>query len=75
MTRRRSAIGGLDGLRTLALLGVLIYHAFPRVLPGGYFGVVLFFVISGFLTALSSVRRDRVPLFSYWGRRLVRIYP
>ena len=75
MTRRRSAIGGLDGLRTLALLGVLIYHAFPRALPGGYFGVVLFFVISGFLTALSSVRRDRVPLFSYWGRRLVRIYP
>ena len=51
MTRKKTRIRGLDGLRTLALTGVLLYHAFPRFMPGGFFGVVIFFVISGFLTA------------------------
>ncbi|MBQ9048340.1 MAG: acyltransferase [Solobacterium sp.] len=75
MKRTRSTrITGLDGLRTLALLGVLFYHAFPTKIKGGYFGVVLFFVISGFLTAYSSARKN-TPVLPYYGKRLLRIYP
>ena len=75
MTRGRKRISGLDGLRTLALAGVLLYHAFPRQVPGGFFGVVIFFVISGFLTAYATVSRGRIGVFTYYRRRLVRLYP
>ena len=75
MTRKKTRIRGLDGLRTLALTGVLLYHAFPRFMPGGFFGVDIFFVISGFLTAYASVSRGRMGVLPYYRRRLVRLYP
>ncbi len=71
-------IVGLNGLRTAALLGVLIYHTFPAYLPGGYFGVILFFVISGFLSArsvLNEMLRGRFSLPGYYKKRFLRIYP
>ena len=42
---RTGIILGLDGLRTIALFGVLFFHMFPNAVSGGYFGVILFFVI------------------------------
>lgn len=49
-------VGALDGLRVLAILAVVLYHANPTWLPGGYFGVTVFFVITGYLTTLSIER-------------------
>lgn len=70
---------GLDGLRALAVAGVLVYHLFPGTLPGGFIGVDVFFVISGFLiTSLLIRERDtqgRVSLRGFWTRRARRILP
>ena len=43
---------GLDGLRAIAVVAVMIYHADPGWLPGGFLGVEVFFVISGYLITL-----------------------
>lgn len=47
----------ITGLRALAVLPVLIFHAFPSLIPGGFFGVDVFFVISGYLI-LQVVKRS-----------------
>ncbi len=68
----------LDGLRGVALLGVLFFHA-GGALPGGYLGVDLFFVLSGYLitTLLLAEHRDtgRVVLSAFWVRRARRLFP
>lgn len=68
----------LDGLRGLALLGVLLFHA-NGALPGGYLGVDLFFVLSGFLiTALllaEERQTGRIALSAFWVRRARRLFP
>ena len=73
--KKSGQIVGLDGLRTLAAAGVLLFHMFPRTVKGGYFGVILFFVISGFLTAYSDVRKGGTPVLTYYRKRFFRIYP
>ncbi len=68
----------VDGLRALAVLGVLIYHLNPSWLPGGYLGVDVFFVISGFLITSILVKGWEKGDFSYkefYLRRARRILP
>lgn len=71
--------GGLDGLRAIAVTLVLVYHFFPQVLPGGFLGVDIFFVISGFLITSLLIRErathGRVSLSSFWRRRARRLLP
>lgn len=71
-------IAGLDGLRGIAILGVIGYHLAPHTVLGGFLGVNLFFVLSGYLMAVTSRKAQahsnfRVGKF-YW-KRIVRIYP
>ena len=51
---RSHYVGALDGLRVLAILAVLVYHANPSWLPGGYFGVTVFFVLTGGIASMGS---------------------
>lgn len=70
---------GLDGLRALAVLGVMAYHADLRWMRGGYLGVDAFFVLSGFLITgllLAEHREDgRISLGAFWARRARRLLP
>ncbi len=75
----KGRIGALDGVRGFALLAVLAYHSFPKVFRGGFVGVEVFFVLSGFLlTSLMLEERDkteRIDFLGYYGRRVRRIFP
>src|ERR687886_1892219 len=70
---------GLDGLRAIAVAAVLLYHADLAWIPGGFLGVEVFFVISGYLiTALLLAewrKRERLDLRSFWLRRARRLLP
>ncbi|HZX55819.1 MAG TPA: acyltransferase family protein, partial [Ilumatobacteraceae bacterium] len=72
-----SHIAALDGLRGLAVIAVLFFHA--GKLRGGFLGVDLFFALSGFLITsllLADVdRHGRVGLVEFWGRRFRRLLP
>lgn len=68
----------IDGLRAVAVLSVVIFHAFPSALPGGFVGVDVFFVISGYLiTGLLLREHDggRINLLGFYARRARRIFP
>lgn len=69
----------LDGLRTIAILIVILYHLHVPQFEGGFIGVTVFFVLSGFLITtllLGEERRTgRIRLRSFWVKRLLRLYP
>jgi peptidoglycan/LPS O-acetylase OafA/YrhL len=68
----------IDGLRAIAVLAVVSYHAFPAWVSGGFVGVDVFFVISGYLITgilLQSQREHRFNIFAFYARRIRRIFP
>ncbi|MDH6591167.1 peptidoglycan/LPS O-acetylase OafA/YrhL [Variovorax sp. TBS-050B] len=68
----------IDGLRAVAVGSVLAFHAFPDALPGGFIGVDIFFVISGFLITTIILQSHAAGDFSYrdfYARRVRRIFP
>ena len=68
----------IDGLRAVAVLPVLLLHAFPTVLPGGYVGVDVFFVISGYLITgilLNEVAQGTFSVRRFYVRRARRLFP
>lgn len=68
----------IDGLRAIAVLPVLLYHAFPSSVPGGFYGVDIFFVISGYLITGIIHKQMLSKTFSiadFYARRIRRIFP
>lgn len=68
----------IDGLRAIAVLAVVAFHAFPTQFPGGFIGVDIFFVISGYLITniiISELQRDSFDFTGFYSRRVRRIFP
>lgn len=72
-------ISGFDGIRALAVVGVIIYHLLPYKLQGGYLGVPTFFVVSGYLITDLLLQEweqnGRIDFWAFYARRLKRLYP
>src|SRR5215213_2835740 len=70
---------GLDGMRALAVVSVMVYHANSTWLSGGFLGVEVFFIISGYLITLLLIaeheRNGSVSLRQFWLRRARRLLP
>ena len=68
----------IDGLRAIAVISVIIYHLNANWLPGGFLGVDIFFVISGFLITgiiINEIQENRFSFKDFYTRRIKRIYP
>ncbi|MDD1607369.1 MAG: acyltransferase [Methylococcaceae bacterium] len=68
----------IDGLRAIAVLSVVGFHAFPNAVKGGFIGVDIFFVISGFLIStiiFENLERDSFSFVEFYSRRIKRIFP
>ncbi len=75
---RRPIRNDIEGLRALAVLSVLANHAFPGMLPGGFAGVDIFFVISGYLIGghlLQDIQAGRFDILGFYAKRARRIFP
>ncbi len=68
----------LDGIRAIAILSVLVFHVFPDSLKGGFTGVDVFFVLSGFLITsiiLQDLQKGTFSLREFYLRRIQRLMP
>lgn len=68
----------IDGLRAIAVISVVLFHAFPAWLQGGFVGVDIFFVISGYLITgiiATEMSAQRFSMAGFYARRILRIFP
>lgn len=68
----------IDGLRTVAVMSVVIFHFFPEVIPGGFIGVDIFFVISGYLISsilIKDLTDKKFSIITFYKKRVLRIFP
>lgn len=68
----------IDGLRALSVLSVIFFHAFPNLLPGGFIGVDIFFVISGYLITniiIKNLNSGSLKIIDFYRHRVLRIFP
>lgn len=79
MEQKKTYITGFDGLRALAVAFVILYHLFVYQFKGGFMGVLIFFVLSGYLVTSSIIREwtttGRLDLLNFYWRRIRRLYP
>lgn len=72
-------ISGFDGIRTLAVIGVILYHLAPYQFQGGFLGVPIFFVVSGYLITdllfQEWQQNERIDVIGFYIRRVKRLYP
>ena len=68
----------IDGIRAIAISLVLVYHAWPKVIPGGFIGVDVFFVISGYLISsiiYKEIAKGTFSFVKFYFRRIRRLFP
>ena len=68
----------IDGLRALAVIPVILYHAGFKFFNGGYLGVDIFFVISGYLISriiINDIRKEKFSIKTFYDRRVRRFLP
>ncbi|WP_323844033.1 acyltransferase family protein [Microbulbifer magnicolonia] len=78
MSQERKYWEEIDGLRAIAVMSVVLFHAWPGLAPGGFVGVDVFFVISGFLITGQidrDIRDGRFSIAEFYRRRIKRIVP
>jgi peptidoglycan/LPS O-acetylase OafA/YrhL len=76
--RREDFRPEIEGLRALAVGAVVLHHAFPALLPGGFAGVDIFFVVSGYVIGqglIAAFDRRNFGFMSFWTRRARRLFP
>lgn len=76
--RKGGKLSGIDGLKGIAIIGVTLFHMMPEVVPGGYLGVSLFLLLTGYLLAYTNINeyfQRRYSLKEYFWKRIKRIYP
>jgi peptidoglycan/LPS O-acetylase OafA/YrhL len=76
--RRMRYRADIDGLRALAVLAVIAFHGFPQAVSGGFVGVDVFFVISGYLVSgliLGEINEGKFSFIGFYRRRILRIFP
>src|SRR5437763_1968548 len=78
LERQPSYRPDIDGLRAIAVLAVVGFHASSRLVPGGFVGVDIFFVISGYLISgiiLKNLEQGSFTFAQFYARRVRRIFP